>query len=350
MKIAITGGTGFVGGHLARRLRTEGHEVVLLSRIARAEASDNTPYPGAVSRVSSDLSDPGMLTAAFAGCDAVAHCAGINRELGEQTYAKVHIEGTRNVVEAAKRAGVRRIALMSFLRARPDCGSPYHESKSAAEEIVRNSGLNYTIIKSGMVYGRGDHMLDHLSHAFYTLPVLATVGLRQKAIRPLAIDDLVQVLLAAMVDGRLANQTIAITGAEELYLSDAARRVAQVLGRRVWMFPAPLWFHYLLALVCEVTMKVPLVAQGTGADSLRRSCRASDRVRSSPARSAATATIHSRTNQGWAARARTLRPARPEVLRGMRAFHNIAGAPSFTFWARSGDFDAGIRFSLSLAP
>lgn len=261
MKIAIPGGTGFVGGHLARRLRTEGHEVVLLSRKACAEASDNTPYPGAVSRVCSDLSDPGMLTAAFAGCDAVAHCAGINRELGEQTYAKVHIEGTRNVVEAANRAGVRRIALMSFLRARPDCGSPYHESKSAAEQIVRNSGLNYTIIKSGMVYGRGDHMLDHLSHAFYTLPVLATVGLRQKAIRPLAIDDLVQVLLAAMVDGRLTNQTIAITGAEELYLSDAARRVAEVLGRRVWMFPAPLWFHYLLALVCEVTMKVPLVAR-----------------------------------------------------------------------------------------
>jgi uncharacterized protein YbjT (DUF2867 family) len=260
MKIAITGGTGFVGGHLARRLLAEGHEVVLLSR--KPSSGKAVELPGnAVTRVSTDLSDPDLLAAAFAGCDGVAHCAGINRELGDQTYQKVHIEGTRNVVEAATRAGVRRIALMSFLRARPDCGSAYHESKWAAEEIVRASGLEYTIVKAGMVYGRGDHMLDHLSHAFHTVPILATVGFRQKAIRPLAIDDLVRVLRAAMVDGRLANQTIAVTGAEELYLSDAASRVAEVLGKRVWMFPAPLWFHYVLARVCELSMKVPLVAR-----------------------------------------------------------------------------------------
>jgi uncharacterized protein YbjT (DUF2867 family) len=154
-----------------------------------------------------------------------------------------------------------RTALMSFLRARPNCGSPYHESKWAAEEIVRDSSLDYTIVKAGMVYGRGDHMLDHLSHAFYTLPILATVGFRQKLNRPLAIDDLVRVLEAALVDGRLPRQTIAITGAEELYLSEAARRVASVLGRRVWIFPAPVWFHRLLAAIFELTMKVPLVAK-----------------------------------------------------------------------------------------
>lgn len=260
MKIAITGGTGFVGSHLATRALAEGHDVVLLSRTANQQR--NAPDgSGRVTRVSADLTDIDTLAAAFKGCEAVAHCAGINREIGSQTYRRVHVEATRNVVEAAKRAGVRRIALMSFLRARPDCGSPYHESKWAAEEIVRNSGLDFTVVKAGMVYGRGDHMLDHLSHAFYTLPILATVGFQQKAIRPLAIDDLIHVLYAALAGGRLTRQTIAITGAEELYLSDAARRVAKVLGRRIWIFPAPLWFHYALAMVCEATMKVPLVAR-----------------------------------------------------------------------------------------
>jgi len=259
MRIAITGGTGFVGSHFATRALAEGHEVVLLSRTANQQA--NAPDGGGrVTRVSSDLTDIDALAAAFAGCEAVAHCAGINREIGSQTYRRVHVQATRNVVEAANRAGVRRITLMSFLRARPNCGSPYHESKWAAEEIVRNSGLDYTVVKAGMIYGRGDHMLDHLSHAFYTLPILATVGFRPKAIRPLAIDDLIHVLHAALVGGRLARQTIAITGAEELYLSDAARRVAEVLGRRIWIFPAPLWFHHALAMVCEATMKVPLVA------------------------------------------------------------------------------------------
>ena len=104
-------------------------------------------------------------------------------------------------------------------------------------------------------------MLDHLSHSFHTLPLLATVGFKQKAIRPLAVDDLVDVMYAALVNGRLSKQTIAITGAEQLYLSDAARRVAKMLDRKVAIFPAPVWFHYLLAQLCEWTMNVPLVAR-----------------------------------------------------------------------------------------
>jgi uncharacterized protein YbjT (DUF2867 family) len=257
MRVAITGGTGFVGRHLAERLLGEGHEVVLISRHSGEPAGP----PDRATWVASDLSDPDILAAAFTGCRAVAHCAGINRELGSQTFERVHAEGTRRIVEAARQVGVRRIALISFLRARPDCGSAYHESKWAAEEIVRASGLEYTIIKAGMVYGRGDHMLDHLSHAFHTLPFLATVGFREKAIRPLAIEDLLQVLHAALIDGRLPSKTVALTGAEELLLSEAAGRVAEVLGRRVWIFPAPVIFHRALAQVCEWTMKVPLVAK-----------------------------------------------------------------------------------------
>jgi NADH dehydrogenase len=258
MRIAITGGTGFIGGHLARRLSAEGHQVVLL---ARRVSDDSTSRKLNTEFVLSDLSNPKALIDAFKGCDAVAHCAGINRELGEQTYQKVHVEATRNVVKAAQAAGVKKVLLMSFLRARPDCGSAYHESKWAAEEIVRASGLNYTVIKAGMVYGLGDHMLDHLSHAVHTFPLFAMVGLKEKRIRPLAIDDLIEVLRAALVEDRLSRKTVAITGAEELQLSEAVRRVARIAGRTIWMFRMPVWFHYGLARFWELTMKVPLVAR-----------------------------------------------------------------------------------------
>lgn len=80
------------------------------------------------------------------------------------------------VIEAAKRAGVRKIFLLSFLRARPDCGSSYHESKWASEELIRASGLDYTILKAGMIYGRGDHLVDHLSHTAYTFRVFPRWG------------------------------------------------------------------------------------------------------------------------------------------------------------------------------
>lgn len=259
MRIAITGGTGFIGGHLAQCLVAEGHEVILLARGGnRSHISIENP---ATSFVQSDLSDPAVLTDAFSGCDAVAHCAGINREIGQQTYRRVHVEATSNVVKAAQQAGVKKVLLMSFLRARPNCGSAYHESKWAAEEIARNSGLDFTIIRAAMVYGLGDHMLDHLSHAVHTFPLFAMVGLKEKQIRPLAIDDLIEVLRAALVDDRLSCTTVAVTGAEELHLSEAVRRVARVAGKTIWMVRMPVWFHYLLARFWELTMKVPLVAR-----------------------------------------------------------------------------------------
>jgi len=252
MKIAITGGTGFIGSHLAQRLAAEGHEVVILARTSNRACEQRF--------VSIDLSDSNVLAEAFAGCDAVAHCAGINREIGAQTYQKVHVEGTRNIIAAANRAGVKKVVVMSFLRARPACGSPYHESKWAAEEIVRNSGLDFTILRAGVVYGRGDHMLDHLSHALYTFPIFAMVGMTEKAIRPLAVEDLTRVLRGALIENRLKYQTVAVTGPEELTLSEAVNRVAGVTGKKIRMVRVPVAFHYLLARFLEMIMKTPLVA------------------------------------------------------------------------------------------
>lgn len=259
MKIAITGGTGFVGGHLARCLTQQGHQVVLIARGADRRNPTIRSLSGA-SFASIGTSDEEALFNAFNGCDAVAHCAGINREIGQQTYKKVHVEGTRRVIQAAKRAGVKKIILLSFLRARPDCGSGYHESKWEAEEIVRSSGLDYTVFKAGVIYGHGDHMLDHLSHAFYTFPIFALVGMKDQKIRPLAVEDLAVVLEASLTQNRLSRQTIAVTGPEELTLRQAVQRVAFVIGKRPVWFRAPLWFHYALGWVLERIMKIPLVS------------------------------------------------------------------------------------------
>jgi uncharacterized protein YbjT (DUF2867 family) len=251
MRIAITGAAGFIGTHLTHRLESEGHDVVLISRGARQD--DDRVF-------ATDLSDTSVLRELFRDCKAVAHCAGINREIGNQTYQRVHVEGTRNVVEAAKAAGVEKIVLMSFLRARANCGSPYHESKWEAEEIVRNSGLEYTIIKAGVIYGLGDHMLDHLSQALHTFPIFALVGLKDKTVRPLAVEDLVLVMRAALVDRRMKRQTVAVVGPEEIYLAEAVHRVAEVVGKQPLMFPLPVFCHELMAHIFELTMKVPLTS------------------------------------------------------------------------------------------
>ena len=245
MRVAITGGTGFVGGRLAGRLRTDGHEVVVVGRRAGIQVTDTR-----------------ALTEAFEGCAAVVHCAGINREIGRQTYERIHVEGTRAVVSAAQAAVVRRLVMMSFLRARPDGPSEYHRSKWAAEETVRNSGVSWTVVKAGVIHGRGDHMLDHLSHAFHTFPVFGLVGLTDRPVRPVAVDDVARLLAAAATgDPRLADRTVAALGPEELMLGDAVRRVAEAVGRRPVFVRLPIAIHRLLAIAFEATMRVPLVSR-----------------------------------------------------------------------------------------
>lgn len=259
MKIAITGGTGFVGRNIARALAADGHSVVLVAR--GHDHTDSTIHhlSGAIF-VPIGLDDADKLAQAFAGCDAVAHCAGINREIAGVTYQRVHVDGTRNVVDAARRAGVAKIVLISFLRARPACGSGYHESKWAAEEVVRSSGLDYTVFKCGVIYGKGDHMLDHLSHGFYTFPIFAFVGFTDKPIRPTAVEDVARLVKASLIDGALSKQTVAVLGPEEMTLRQAVRRVARIVGKRPLMFPMPLWFHYILGWFVERVMKTPLVS------------------------------------------------------------------------------------------
>jgi len=259
MKVAITGGTGFVGGHLARALAAEGHQVVAVARGADRRDPELLRMPG-IEFFASDLSDPQQLVEEFVGCDAVAHCAGINREIGAQTYERVHVRGTAHVVDAASRAGVKKVVLLSFLRARPNCGSAYHESKWAAEEIVRNSSLDYTVIKSGMIYGRGDHMLDHLSHALHTFPIFALVGFADKPVRPLAVEDLCRAMVATLTDGPLSRKTVAIMGPEQMPLSEAVRRVGHVVGKHPLYFPLPVLLHRVLAIIFELTMNIPLVS------------------------------------------------------------------------------------------
>jgi len=259
VKIAITGGTGFVGRNIARLLAGEGRQLVLISRGVDKTDPGLRRLPR-TRLISMPLDNTSELATAFTGCEAVVHCAGINREQGEQTYRRVHVDGTRNVVDAARQARANKIVLISFLRARPDCGSGYHESKWAAEEIVRGSGLDYTVLKCGVIYGQGDHMLNHLSHAFYTFPVFAFVGFRDKPIRPNAVEDVARLTQAALLQRALSRRTVPVLGPEELTLRAAVRRVAQVVGRQPLMFPMPVWFHYLLGWCLERVMAVPLVS------------------------------------------------------------------------------------------
>src|SRR6266508_4981883 len=199
MKIAILGGTGFIGRHLARDLVSRGHEVIV---VARGQYTRNTqPIEGATF-VSQDINETDKLYEVFRGCNAVVHCAGTSVEDSKQSFQQLHVEGTRSAVIAAERAAVKKFVLLSYLNVRPDVKSEYHTTKWRGEEIVRSSKLNFTILKAGLVYGSGDHLLNNLSNLFRKLPIFAAVGLREKTVRLVAVEDLVDVIRASLDENR----------------------------------------------------------------------------------------------------------------------------------------------------
>ncbi|TCD00648.1 NAD-dependent epimerase/dehydratase family protein [Erythrobacteraceae bacterium CFH 75059] len=169
MRIALTGATGFVGGAVLETLLGKGIGVTALARRPPPE-----PAPPGVRFVAGNLASSAALDRLVADADAVIHVAGLVRTLDPAAFKAVNVDGTRALAETATRHGVRRMVFVSSLAAREPQLSRYGASKRQAEEVVRSSGLHWTIVRPPAVYGPRDaEMLElfRLAARFGVVPV-----------------------------------------------------------------------------------------------------------------------------------------------------------------------------------
>ena len=147
--LAVTGGSGFVGSHLLRAARGEGYDIRALTRGWRPPEEGIDWIDGALDRGDS-------LARLCEGADAVVHIAGLINASSRTAFEAVNVGGTAGMIDAARRAGVRRFVHISSLAAREPELSDYGRSKARAERLVAASGLDWTIIRPPAVYGPGD--------------------------------------------------------------------------------------------------------------------------------------------------------------------------------------------------
>ena len=198
MIVAITGGTGFVGGHLIRLAVEAGYQV-------RALARREQPAIGSVEWIGGALDRPEALAVLVAGCDAVIHVAGVVNAPDRAGFAAGNIAGTKAVLAAARAAGARRFVHVSSLAAREPGLSDYGWSKAGSEAVVAGAAPGWTIVRPPAIYGPGDREMLELFRMAKRGIVALPPGGRVSLIH---VADLARLLLALAAGGAAAGLTL----------------------------------------------------------------------------------------------------------------------------------------------
>ena len=236
-RIFLTGGTGFVGTAIIEAL---GHRPL---RVLTHRSRHVTPTAGAnVEVVTGDVTRPETLRGAMDGCEAVIHLVAIIVEEGDATFDGVIRQGTVNIVNEAKRAGVDRIVHMSALGARNDPRFRYLEAKWQAEQAVQRSGIAWTIFRPSVIFGPGDGFVTTLARLVKKAPVLPVVGAGRSLFQPIAVGEVASAFVKALDDPGTAGQIYELGGGAMYTYEDLLDVVANQLGvsRRKVHVPAPL--------------------------------------------------------------------------------------------------------------
>jgi NADH dehydrogenase len=248
MKVFLTGVTGFVGKHMLERLLAEGHAVRALVRDPKNASALARPN---VELVGGDVAEGTGLDPGIQGCDAVIHLVGIIVEKGKNTFESVHHVGTRNVVEAAKRTGIKRFVQMSAVGVRADGVAAYQTTKWKGEEEVRRSGIPFCILRPSLIFGQGDGFVTQMMETMRSAPLFRPVpGNGKPKFRPISIDDVTACFVRALTAEAATNQTVELGGADELTLNEVLAEIARCAGVRkpAVHIPLPLMFAGAAAL------------------------------------------------------------------------------------------------------
>ncbi len=219
-RVLLTGASGFVGGWVLRELVAKGYQPVCVVRQRDRLLRKLEPEQASrVEAVEGDLADADALRKAAEGCGAAIHLVGIiyERKLLGRTFQRVHVEGTRRVVEACTRTGVERYAHMSALGTRADGVSRYHQTKWAAEEIVRGSRLKWTMFRPSMIHGPDGEfmrMMKFFSTSKVLQPVMPYFGSGEKRIQPVDVRDVAACFVKCLSMPETIGQVYALGGPE----------------------------------------------------------------------------------------------------------------------------------------
>jgi nucleoside-diphosphate-sugar epimerase len=271
MRILVTGGTGFTGKALVKRLLDGGHEVVAMDYKEGLKTDELRQWGAEV--VIGTVTDRDVVRRCVRGVDIVQHLAAAFREMNvpEQHYWDVNVQGTRNMLEAAEAEGVRKFIYCSTCGVHGNVDNPpggedapiqpadyYQQTKYEAEPVVGEffrRGMKTVIIRPAAIYGPGDPERFYLIYKRVATGRFPMFGNGRTLYHPLYIDNLVDALVLAQEPGRGDGQAYLIADEEYVGIEDLVRRVARAMGIEVNIPHYPVWPVVLAGHICEKACK-----------------------------------------------------------------------------------------------
>jgi NADH dehydrogenase len=253
VKIAIIGGTGFVGSYIVDALIDAGHEPHVL---VRSGSEDKLHRAGECRVTTGDLGSAEALDSLVAGCDAVIYNVGILREFPRQgvTFEALQYRGAEAVAKAAKRAGIRRFLLMSA-NGIDSAETPYQTTKLRAEAMIRESGLDYTIFRPSVIFGDPRGTMEFATQLYRDMvrAPLPAVGFHtglspargEVVMSPVHVRDVADAFVVALTDDATIGKCFALGGPEVVSWVEMLERIAEAVGRKKLILPMPIGFMKL---------------------------------------------------------------------------------------------------------
>jgi uncharacterized protein YbjT (DUF2867 family) len=247
--ILVTGGTGFVGPKVVHALRARELPVRAL---ARRPEREETLRAWGVDVVHGDMTDAESLRRAAEGAETVVHLVAIRQGKPEQ-FERIMIEGTRNLLAAARKAGARRFILMSALGTTEQTKDlvPYWHAKWTEEQDVKASGLDHVIFRPSFIFGSDGGILPTFAKLARRTPVTPITGSGKQRIQPIWVDDVAEFFAKAVDLEAATNRTWELGGPEVVSWDEFWERLKRVLGLRRPSIHMPMWFMRANAVVTE---------------------------------------------------------------------------------------------------
>lgn len=257
--LLITGATGYIGRHLVKRLVEQGERPRCLVRDP-GKATRILPV-AAIEIAQGDTTQPASLSSALSGVDTIVHAAFITadrKQSAGNNYEKTNVQGTANLIQAAQQSGIKRIIEISGLGTKPAKPGSYMQGRYLAEKMLKESGLDWTIIQPSVLFGKDAPFIKGLTDLIRTSPVVPLIGGGKIMFQPIYVEDVVSVILKMLQEPERTNRKTYIIGGPEYY---SFAQVIDILLRAMHKSrikaPAPLPLVGVGAAVMEAVFPKP---------------------------------------------------------------------------------------------